>query len=248
MYRVLSTLSAMALAATGLAYAQAPPPEPSAAGPNAAQQRPERPPRPHRPEAAFQRADANRDGKVSYEELHAVRPNATKERFDRLDRDGDGFLTRADRPERRDGREGADAQRAFAKRVLESDANKDGKVTLDELRTSRPGFPEDTFGRLDRDNDGFISTEDLQRTRQRGDRPQRPEGRIRSGRGGPEQRAGMRERMRDADTNADGKLSQEEALAAMPGMTAERFRLMDRNSDGFLTEADRPQRPPRPRP
>ncbi len=134
------------------------------------------------------------------------------------------------------------------KKLLQSDANQDGRVTLEELRAEKPGFPEDSFARLDRDSDGGITLQDLDRRGQPGDRPRRPEGQARPGRGAPEPRAGMRERLQKADSNADGKVSQEEALAAFPGMTLERFEHMDRNGDGFLTRADRPQRPPRPRP
>jgi Ca2+-binding EF-hand superfamily protein len=42
-------------------------------------------------------ADTNGDGKISFEEVQAAHPEATRERFDARDRNGDGFLSREDR-------------------------------------------------------------------------------------------------------------------------------------------------------
>ena len=49
---------------------------------------------------------------------------------------------------------------------------------------------------------------------------------------------GMLARLRNADTNGDGKISYEEAHAAFPRLTPERFSRLDTDGDGFtsLTE------------
>lgn len=46
--------------------------------------------------------------------------------------------------------------------------------------------------------------------------------------------AGFQERLRTADTNADGRISREEAQSAMPRL-AENFDAIDANHDGFVT-------------
>ena len=55
----------------------------------------------------------------------------------------------------------------FATRLKESDKNKDGKLTKDELPESMRGF----FSRLDRDSDGEVSKEELAALRERSRRP-----------------------------------------------------------------------------
>lgn len=50
----------------------------------------------------------------------------------------------------------------------------------------------------------------------------------------------MRERLRAADTNQDGKISAGEFSAQFPAAPAERFKGLDTNGDGFLDRGDRP--------
>ena len=50
--------------------------------------------------AALKKADTNNDGKVTFEEWKVVRPKCTQERFNAMDTDKDGSLTKADRPPR----------------------------------------------------------------------------------------------------------------------------------------------------
>lgn len=45
----------------------------------------------------------------------------------------------------------------------------------------------------------------------------------------------MQERLKAADTNADGKISRDEANASLPGM-AKNFDTLDKNKDGFITK------------
>jgi hypothetical protein len=56
----------------------------------------------------------------------------------------------------------AQAQRDPAEVISRADANGDGAVSRDELRTER----DSAFGRLDRNGDGFLSGDDAPRRRQ----------------------------------------------------------------------------------
>lgn len=175
----------------------------------------------------LRRADTNQDGKVSFEELQAVAPDFPKARFDKLDRNGDGFLSPEDRPARPGDSPGASrADRVERLRAADTDA--DGKVSREEFDKAFPHAPGDLFTRLDTNGDGAISPAD------------RPE----ATRGRPD-RAALRERFRAADKDGDGKVSREEFRAANPGSPAGRFDQIDRNGDGFLTPADMPQHGPR---
>ncbi|GMU93286.1 MAG: hypothetical protein AMXMBFR4_23440 [Candidatus Hydrogenedentota bacterium] len=108
------------------------------------------------------KADADNDGKVSFEEMSRVAPNLTRERFDELDKNGDGVLSEADRAQsEKNARQGA-SQAAL--KALESDSDGDGKVTFEELNAAKPGYPRETFDRLDRNKDGVLSAEDARKS------------------------------------------------------------------------------------
>ncbi|MFN7946396.1 MAG: EF-hand domain-containing protein [Blastocatellia bacterium] len=103
------------------------------------------------PEKRFQRLDRNQDGKISRDEWPG-NPRA----FDRLDTSQDGFLTRdelaAARPRHRPG----------ARLLMEMDKNHDNQISRDEW-TRRPK----AFDRLDLNHDGVITREELQQLRPR---------------------------------------------------------------------------------
>lgn len=110
---------------------------------------------------AILRADADKDGAVTFAEFTA-RPREMLVRrvqveFKALDADGDGKITKAE----------AEAARGKPMLLLVADANKDGVVTKEELaksfaerRGARAGNPvgERFFAALDTDKDGKIST------------------------------------------------------------------------------------------
>ncbi len=107
------------------------------------------------------KADADHNGKVTYEEMLAVTPNLTRERFDRMDTNKDGVLSPDDRAQaQKDSKEGVDDG---VKKLMACDANSDGKVTFEELTTAKPGFPREAFDRADQNKDGVISADDAKK-------------------------------------------------------------------------------------
>ncbi|NUM56962.1 MAG: EF-hand domain-containing protein [Candidatus Hydrogenedentes bacterium] len=107
------------------------------------------------------KADTDRNGLITYEEMQAVYPKFPRERFDELDKNSDGVLSMADRAQAdRDSRQGIDENLA---KLLESDSNKDGKLTFGELTTAKAGFPREAFDQADRNKDGVITADDAKR-------------------------------------------------------------------------------------
>ncbi|MCC6153897.1 MAG: EF-hand domain-containing protein [Candidatus Hydrogenedentes bacterium] len=112
-------------------------------------------------EQMARKADRDKSGSVTLEELHAVYPKFPQVRFEEMDKNKDGVLSPADRVQlARDMKEGADEA---VTKLLESDANSDGKLTFDELTTAKPGFPREAFDQADRNKDGTISVTDSKR-------------------------------------------------------------------------------------
>lgn len=135
-------------------------------------------------EARFARADSNRDGFVTQDEIQAraeARRGQRQERreqlFERLDANHDGSLSRAEfdaRPAlrngerrgnrfaRRGGRGGGFTMAGFGARAFEAmDSNRDGRVALAEAER----VAIERFDRVDADRDGTISLEERQTAR-----------------------------------------------------------------------------------
>ena len=112
-------------------------------------------------EQMVRKADKDKSGSVTFDELHAAFPKFPQVRFEELDKNKDGVLSPADRVQlARDMKEGADEA---VSKLLETDANKDGSVTFEELATAKSGFPREAFDQADRNKDGVISDADAKR-------------------------------------------------------------------------------------
>jgi Ca2+-binding EF-hand superfamily protein len=97
-------------------------------------------------------------------------------------------------------------------RFLEAaDANQDGSITRQEYLDHRA----QTFGKLDRNGDGFFDQDDV------------PKRRLRNGGGGGERLAELKQQF---DQNNDGRISQSE-FANGPTLVFDRA---DQNQDGVL--------------
>lgn len=240
---VLGFVSAAMIAA--MAYAQAPEEMEMEAAPTAAKAD-----RPVRPEELLRRADTNKDGKISFDEMKVTRPELTQERFNAMDTNKDGSLGPEDRPagdrgRAKDSRDGeSETRRQFMQMLMSTDTDQDGKASYAEVTAAKPGFAKTDFDRVDRNKDGFITAADAPKTPQATDRPKKPgknaAAGARAARLTPEQRERLRERLIKADSNADGYVSREEARTGLPNVTDDRFKAMDRNGDGKLGPEDGP--------
>ena len=109
---------------------------------------------------SFETLDANKDGKITRDEIAAAR----KARTEGLDADKDGFLTAAEIAAFRLKNEKARIEADAARMVERMDLNADGKIGADEMMAGHGaglGSDPERFGRmfdrLDTDKDGAIS-------------------------------------------------------------------------------------------
>jgi Ca2+-binding EF-hand superfamily protein len=179
-------------------------------------------------EDLFTKLDANKDGFVTSDEV----PEAQKGLFERMlrnaDKDGDKKLSKAEfqlglKPDEAPkqplaggqgfpGRPGAAGQGNPREFFARWDANKDGKLSKDEL----PPPMQENFARLDANGDGFVSEDEFGRgARGFG---QRPPGAPGAGTDpSPQEIEGLFDR---TDSNSDGKLTKDEVPEDRPGIRA----------------------------
>ncbi len=168
----------------------------------------------------IEEADTNDDGTVTFEEAQAKIPALTQEKFNFLDRNGDGVLTADDLPDLPP----LSPLDILKKIVHEADANEDGAVSFDEAKALWPALTQEQFDQFDQNDDGVLSEADL---------PAGP----------PSPQDILQKLLNEADTNSDGAISFEEAVAIVPALTQEQFDKLDRNDDGVLTLQDVPDQP-----
>lgn len=186
--------------------------------------------------------DANRDGAIDRAE--AARAPRFAERFDQLDRNKDGRLTRDERGQRHGMRHRGGKRHGMHRGGIERlDTDKDGRISRAEFaametrmaewkaRHAERGGKAGTkkghrahmdFAAIDGNRDGYITRPELRAHHERM-RPQHEAAR----------KARFEEKFAAADLNKDGKLGRVEAEQAMPRI-GERFNWMDDNRDGFL--------------
>lgn len=158
----------------------------------------------------FERADANNDGAVTFDEMRRARDAMVA----RIDADGDGRISLREfldfkRPGSARQRSSEWRRRVFAR----IDADGDGFVSQAEREASLKR----RFARVDANGDGRVSRAELDAARAR-----RQE--HRSARAGAES-------FRKADRNGDGTLSLDEVVSARADM----LRKMDTDGDGKVT-------------
>ena len=113
------------------------------------------------------RGDANGDGVVDRDEFRGK-----DERFDKIDADGDGQLTKEECSAERKIRRAEHGKKRFAKR----DTNSNGVIDRDEF-----GGKDERFAKMDTDGNGELTHEEIKaahkaRRAQRGERGERGEG------------------------------------------------------------------------
>lgn len=129
----------------------------------------------------FKSLDTDGDGAVTQEELAAAGPAAA---FAQADANGDGALEGAELTAFQDAQEAAREARRQQMMLNRLDADKDGKLSLEELQANRRGGPDRIFDRLDANDDGTVSAEEMaaldqMRPRMKdGDRQRHGEGRM----------------------------------------------------------------------
>ncbi len=121
--------------------------------------------------------------------------------------------------------DGADKKPALARLLKSADANADQKLDLAEIHAKLPNFPAERFSTLDKNQDGFLEASEV---------PTPPKTEA-AGEG----RGAVGAKLKAADTDQDGKLSQAEFTAGFPNAPVERFARLDQNSDGFVDKSDR---------
>ena len=190
--------------------------------------------------------DANGDGAIDRGE--AAKAPRMAERFDQLDRNKDGRLTRDERGhgvrhpggKRHGGMHRGGMHHEGMQRL---DTDKDGRISRAEFakmetrmaerkaRHAEHGGKAGTkkghrahmdFAAIDGNRDGYITRPELRAHHERM-RPQHE----------AERKARFEQKFAAADANMDGKLGRVEAEQAMPRI-GERFNWMDDNRDGFL--------------
>ena len=164
---------------------------------------------------AIAKMDADGDGRVSKDEW-TFRPQG----FDRLDKNRDGFI---DRSELRRGAPGATGSSAEKRKQHFQRLDRNGDGSIDAAEATSPGM----LRRFDADKDGKITLEEFEGGRGKGNK-KRSKGKVR-------RRVLKLSALRryDRDGNGDGKVSPDEYPASL-----ERFKALDVDGDGFLTEKD----------
>lgn len=105
----------------------------------------------------FKQADANSDGALSKEEMSAAR----MKRLESADSDKDGFISANELSEHHIARMREHQDKHFTGFSERFDANKDGKVSMDELKNFDPPH----FAKADANGDGKLTQDEMKAAR-----------------------------------------------------------------------------------
>ena len=115
-----------------------------------------------RMDAKFGESDSNHDGKISKSEWQAARLREANEHFQRLDTNRDGKLTRTEvdaaRDQRMAGHDRKRGERGERMRALDKDG--DQQLSRAEIGNEMPRLAAD-FDRLDANRDGKLSRDEI---------------------------------------------------------------------------------------
>lgn len=162
-------------------------------------------------EDRFKAQDKDNDGKVSRAEFQGPAPM-----FDRLDANNDGFLEPGEVRRAQLAGEAAPPNPMLRGRIQKMDQNKDGKITREEFQG-----PQLLFKSLDRDGDGVVTSNELNRVAPDANAPKPT----------PESAKEIKqpEKPRNDPSPAAPKGN---------GDRLERLKKMDKNQDGTITRAE----------
>ncbi len=156
---------AAVLAALPLALSAQEPAAPAAASPGTAQGMPHA----GRHHDFFAQWDTNGDGQISREEAQAAGAAMALKHFDKLDLNKDGVVTKAEIQQARANRRAA-FQQKFEARFKAADTNGDGGLSKEEAAKSFPWLAR-RFDQLDTNKDGLLTIDELKAAHHRGPRP-----------------------------------------------------------------------------
>lgn len=179
----------------------------------------------------FVSADTNQSGGLSLTEILAVLPNYPAKRFQGLDSDKNGELSRAELSKAG----AATPQARFAALAKRADTNKDGRISQEEFVSALPKQGAKRFEQLDVNKDGVIDPSD--HAKGSGGRPkEKPDA---------QPGAALAKLLKAADQDGDKEVSSAEFSAKYPNADPDRFARLDRNKDGVINSTDVPPAAPK---
>ena len=172
----------------------------------------------------FDAADANKDDKLSLEEILARHPKFPPARFAAMDKNSDGVVERSEM--------GPDNGPSLKERFAHLDLNSDGKLDVEELRGIFPNGTAKRFARMDKDSDGFLSLEEVRAYKPEGpsdDSPKKP---------GSDRDIYVAKLLKNHDGDSNAQLTLAEIQVGKPGFPESAFSALDRDNNGILDTAD----------